>query len=81
MKWIDLAMKRIDLAMGRIDLAMERIDLAFKRSHSLRFRHHNTIYISPLPHTCYMPHPPNNAAHNNDFFANLSDVASIPVTH
>jgi hypothetical protein len=24
---------------------------------SLRFPHQNPVYASPLPHTCYMPHP------------------------
>jgi len=28
-----------------------------KRSPSLRFPHQNTVYASPLPHTCYMPRP------------------------
>ena len=28
-----------------------------KWSPSLRFPHQNPVYTSPLPHTCYMPHP------------------------
>ena len=35
-----------------------------KWSFSLRFRHQNSVYNSPLPHTCYMPRP----AHYPRFF-------------
>ena len=31
-----------------------------KWSLSLRFPHQNPVYTSTLPHTCYMPHPPNS---------------------
>jgi hypothetical protein len=51
---------------------------------SVLLAYNKVISNSALPHTCYMPHPshsspfdnPTNAAHNNDFFANLRDVAS-----
>ena len=35
-----------------------------KWSVSLRFPHQNSLYSSPLPHTCYMPHP----SHSRFFF-------------
>jgi len=31
-----------------------------KWSPSLRFPHQNSVYTSPLPHTCYMPRPPHS---------------------
>ena len=35
-----------------------------KWSLSLRFLHQNTLYVSPLPHTCYMPRP----SHSSQFY-------------
>jgi hypothetical protein len=34
---------------------------SFKWSLTLRFPHQNPAYTSPLPHTCYMPHPPHSS--------------------
>jgi hypothetical protein len=56
-----------------------------KWSLSPRFHHQNPMYASSLPHTCLLHAPPisflsiwspTNAACNNDFVANLSDIAS-----
>ena len=32
---------------------------------SLRFPHQNTVNVSPLPHTCYMPHPSHSPRHDH----------------
>jgi hypothetical protein len=35
-----------------------------KWSLSFRFPHHVPVYASPVPHTCYMPHP----SHSSRFY-------------
>jgi hypothetical protein len=40
-----------------------------QRSLSLRFAHQNPVRTSPLPHTCYMPHP-----HHSSRFYHLHDT-------
>ena len=36
-----------------------------KCSLSLRLPHHNPVYASPLPHTCYMPRPSHSSLFNH----------------
>ena len=36
-----------------------------KWSISLRFHHQTTIYTSPLPHTCYTPHPSHSSLYDH----------------
>ena len=51
---------------------------SFKCSLSLRFPHQNPVHISPLPHTCYIPHPYHSISCPFPSFQSHQSISPVP---